>query len=208
MHIPYIKWWVPTFFLVALLQSLGSFITSSRKNIIGASLWVFIIGASYNAGGWYADSANINSLKGKNTSIVPTSTAHAGVKNVSTLPGGKPQEVNSVIPVAPRGSIRNGYAWGNCTWYVAGRRHIPRNWGHARTWYPNAQRAGWSVGAEPKVGAIGWTARGGRGYGHVVLVEKIEGGQVYIAEMNYTGLNRISHRWVPANSFKYIYEPK
>jgi surface antigen len=104
---------------------------------------------------------------------------------------------------APTGSFRNRYAYGNCTYYVAGRRNVPSNWGNARTWYPRAAAAGWRVGATPAIGAIAWTPNGW--YGHVALVEGINGNQVLVSEMNYNGWNRVDRRWAPASSFKYIY---
>ncbi len=97
----------------------------------------------------------------------------------------------------------NGYAYGNCTYYVANRRNIPRNWGNARSWFYSARVAGFATGSEPRAGAIAWTPMGY--YGHVALVEEVSGSMVRISEMNFAGWNRISTRWVPASSFSYIY---
>lgn len=97
----------------------------------------------------------------------------------------------------------NGYSWGHCTYYAANRRYIAANWGHARTWYKRAQIAGYETGAMPRIGAIAWTTEGR--YGHVAIVEQTSGAQVLVSEMNYTGLNRISSRWVHYSTFKYIY---
>jgi surface antigen len=101
-------------------------------------------------------------------------------------------------------SYGNGYAFGYCTWYVAGRRSIPGNWGDARSWYYNAQFSGYDVGSAPAVGAIAWTSAGW--YGHVAYVESVSGGMVTVSEMNYNGnWDRVTSRTVPASSFKYIY---
>jgi surface antigen len=107
--------------------------------------------------------------------------------------------------MAPQGTYANTYTRGQCTWYVAGRRQIPSNWGHARSWYYRASAQGWKVGSTPAVAAIAWTSAGT--YGHVALVEQIspDGKQVYISEMNYRGAYVKSYRWVSATSFKYIY---
>jgi peptidoglycan DL-endopeptidase CwlO len=107
--------------------------------------------------------------------------------------------------MAPPYTYANNYDWGQCTWYVAGRRRVPSNWGNAVSWYFRAQGAGWSVGATPAVGAIAWTPAGA--LGHVALVEQISTNynQVYISEMNFDGEDIIDHRWVSTNSFKYIY---
>lgn len=95
------------------------------------------------------------------------------------------------------------YQFGHCTYYVAGKRPVPPGWGHAKHWYGRANAAGFATGTEPSVGAIAWTSAGY--YGHVALVEAVEGPMVLVSEMNYTGWNKISRRWVPASTFKYIY---
>ena len=98
----------------------------------------------------------------------------------------------------------NGYAFGYCTYYVAGRRAIPGFWGDARNWYYNAQASGFSVGSNPVPGAIAWTGAGY--YGHVAYVESVSGGNVTVSEMNFNGgWNRVSSRTVSASSFRYIY---
>jgi surface antigen len=111
------------------------------------------------------------------------------------------------ISMSPSGTFANRYASGNCTKYVAGRRQVPENWGNANTWYARASSAGWSVGTVPAKGAIAWTPSGS--LGHVALVEDISPDyeSVYVAEMNEQGWGVISHRWVKASSFKYIYAP-
>jgi surface antigen len=98
----------------------------------------------------------------------------------------------------------NGYSYGYCTYYVAGRRYVPGNWGNAANWYYNARASGYSVGYAPAAGAIAWTAAGY--YGHVAYVEGVSGGMVTVSEMNYAGgWNRVSRRTVPASEFRYIY---
>jgi surface antigen len=107
--------------------------------------------------------------------------------------------------LAPDRSYANTYMRGQCTWYVASRRHVPNGWGNARQWYYNAIASGWRVGTTPAVGAIAWTSAGW--YGHVALVEQVSADhkRVYISEMNYVAPWVKSHRWVSATSFKYIY---
>jgi surface antigen len=97
----------------------------------------------------------------------------------------------------------NGYAYGNCTYYAANRRNIPRNWGNARNWLWAARQAGFATGTEPRVGAIAWTSLGY--FGHVAIVEEVSGGMVRVSEMNYSGWNRITSRWTTTSSFQYIY---
>lgn len=96
-----------------------------------------------------------------------------------------------------------GYAYGQCTWYVSKRRPIPQNWGNARDWLARSKAAGFTTGKNARPGAIGQTPVGR--YGHVVYVEKVENGQVYVSEMNYVGWNRMTYRWAPESEFSYIY---
>jgi surface antigen len=100
----------------------------------------------------------------------------------------------------------NGYSYGYCTYYVAGRRRVPSNWGNASQWYYNAIASGYSVGSSPRPGAIAQTSGGWGGFGHVAYVESVNGGSVTVSEMNYNGgWNRVSTRTVPASTFRYIY---
>lgn len=103
-------------------------------------------------------------------------------------------------------SAGNGYAAGNCTWYVKSRRpDIGSYWGNANQWIASAQAAGFSTGSAPKQGAIGVSFEGY--YGHVVYVESVseDGSTVNLSEMNAKGLGVISSRTAPASSFQYIY---
>jgi surface antigen len=138
------------------------------------------------------------------TPVAPATAAPAitKIKILSSDPTGY------ILPpeyMAPYATYANNYDQGQCTWYVATRRNVPSNWGNADTWYGKAALEGWSVGSIPAVGAIAWTPAGY--YGHVALVEQIstDYSEVYVSEMNYVGAGIISHRWVNASSFKYIY---
>lgn len=141
------------------------------------------------------------------SNVKPLSSAPpiATVASAQTLPGGPSGQVIPPGVIAPDFTYHNSYAWGQCTWYVAGRRPIPPHWGNAVSWYYNAISSGWKVGTTPAVGAIAWTSAGY--YGHVALVEKVsaDNKSVYISEMNYRGLDVKDYRWVSATSFKYIY---
>ena len=60
----------------------------------------------------------------------------------------------------------------------------------------------------PAPGAIIQTSAGGGGYGHVGIVERIEGDQMIISDMNYAGYNRVTWRKIPlsqAASYNYIH---
>lgn len=97
----------------------------------------------------------------------------------------------------------NGYAYGQCTFYVSRRRPIPQNWGNARDWVTRAKAAGFLTGKYARVGGIAQTTAGR--YGHVAYVERIEDGKVYVSEYNYVGWNRLSYRWASESEFTYIY---
>lgn len=124
----------------------------------------------------------------------PATSSPAAVQDESSAP--------AKVSFSP-GSRNNSYSYGYCTWYVASKRAVPGGWGNANSWYANARAAGVGVGTVPRAGAIAWTSAGY--YGHVALVESVQGNMVTVSEMNYNGWNRISSRTVPASSFRYIY---
>ncbi|TWP15427.1 LysM peptidoglycan-binding domain-containing protein [TM7 phylum sp. oral taxon 353] len=142
------------------------------------------------------------------------------------LPGGELPETERPGYVAPRGrssygnssygsstttsasrswltaSVGNRYAPGNCTWYAYERRlqlgrPIGSFWGHARAWSTSARAAGFLVNNTPAPGAIIQNAWGGYGYGHVGIVERVDGQNIYVSDMNYAGYNVISSRTIP-----------
>ncbi len=100
------------------------------------------------------------------------------------------------------GSFANTYAYGYCTWYVAGRRYIPNMLGNANQWPYNAPRAGMAVGSTPRAGAAGVTRWGN----HVVYIERVEGSTVYYSDMNgAAGWGRVGYGSGPASNYIYIY---
>lgn len=105
--------------------------------------------------------------------------------------------------VRPHGTYRSSYYYGQCTYYVASRINVPSNWGNAGRWIANAQAAGWQTGMVPRVGAIAATSEGY--FGHVAIVEAIDGSSVLISEMNFAGIGVVSQRWASASAFAYIY---
>src|ERR1700683_1395014 len=135
----------------------------------------------------------------------PAPAELASTKTTATLGVDSTGQMLPPIPMAPDFTYANDYSYGQCTWYVAGRRSIPNNWGNAANWYYAARADGWSTGAIPAVGAIATTTAGA--FGHVALVENSSADytQVYVSEMNYVGEGIKSFRWAPAGSFRYIY---
>ena len=110
-------------------------------------------------------------------------------------------------------SVGNRYAAGNCTWYAYERRlqlgrPIGSFWGHAKAWSDSARAAGFVVNDVPAPGAIIQNTWGGFGYGHVGIVERVDGQNIYIMEMNYRGYNIISPRTIPlaeAHRYNFIH---
>lgn len=101
----------------------------------------------------------------------------------------------------------NGYTPGYCTWYVANRIAVPKNWGNANTWAAYARASGWTVTSKPVVGAI---AQRGGGLGHVAIVEAVseDGAMIKYSDMNgIAGFARVGFsNWVPVSSYSnYIY---
>ena len=89
----------------------------------------------------------------------------------------------------------NHFAYGYCTYYVASRRQIP--WfGNAGTWLAGAIKYGFATGRVPRVGAIIVTSESR--WGHVGIVEAVDGGQITIAEMNYRGWAKVTTRTISA----------
>lgn len=95
---------------------------------------------------------------------------------------------------------KNTYAFGNCTYWAAGRRAqlghaIPNTWGDAYYWAYHAQADGYVVDHHPTVGSIMQTSAG---IGHVAIVERVDpNGYWTISEMNYAGFNQVDYRTLP-----------
>lgn len=91
----------------------------------------------------------------------------------------------------------HSFPYGYCTWYVASRKYIP--WGgNAGTWLYHAKAAGYATGKTPRPGAIVVTSESW--WGHVGIVEKVNGRNFTISEMNYTGFAKKSTRVLDASS--------
>lgn len=127
------------------------------------------------------------------TSKKSTSTLTAK-KSTSTI---APASSGKAYAVKYTGKSR-GFAWGNCTYYVAMHKNV--TWrGNANQWLRNAAAAGVPTGKAPAVGAI--ISLSGRGYnpyyGHVGIVAGIEGNDIIVKDMNYRRLNEVTIRKIP-----------
>lgn len=90
----------------------------------------------------------------------------------------------------------NAYPWGQCTYYVATIYNIPGNWGNADTWYQSARAAGYATTSKPTAGAVVvWGSGGGYSvYGHVGVVQSVQGGTFTVTEMNFYGVGIVDSR--------------
>lgn len=96
----------------------------------------------------------------------------------------------------------NAFAYGNCTYLVAGILNIPWT-GNANRWDDNARSMGYIVNETPYAGDV---AQSDAGYwGHVALVLSVQGNTVLIREMNYRGFNVDTERVASIAEFKYIH---
>ena len=183
-----------------------------NRSLIALAVWCMCIASLQSVTGHLETGSGTAATQTGNLSLA-SSTGAGAVRS-----GGVPAAIHAaVLPSGPSGQLlppgtmvqektyQNSYANGQCTWYVAGRRQIPANWGNAVSWYFHAASSGWSIGTLPAVAAIAWTPAGR--YGHVALVEQVsaDGSQVYVSEMNYRGVGVKSFRWVRSTQFKYIY---
>ena len=99
--------------------------------------------------------------------------------------------------------IGNNYTPGNCTWWAAENAPVIIDLGNANTWDDRATAVGVPISDNPTVGAVAQTDRGA--LGHVAVVKAIDGDMVLISEMNSIGLGIVDEKWVPADSYKYLY---
>lgn len=109
----------------------------------------------------------------------------------------------------PVGSANPGAA-GNCTWWVEEqiksymRRNAYPAWGgNAGWWDNNAPASGWPVQSMPtshSVVVFEPNTNGASTLGHVAWSDAVQarsdGVWIHITEMNWTGFNRVSSRWV------------
>lgn len=99
-----------------------------------------------------------------------------------------------------------GYSRECVSWAGWRRSQIGRPvyaWGNANTWDDRARSAGYSVNYTPEVGAVAQTDAGY--YGHVAVVEAIQGNSVVVSEMNYDGYGHFRYSTYPTSYFKYIH---
>jgi surface antigen len=108
------------------------------------------------------------------------------------------RSTSTATTYARRGGAVNGFPWGYCTWYAASKRGDVTWRGNAGTWLRNAQAQGRPTGRVPAKGAIIVTNESW--WGHVGVVESVQGDKVTISEMNYAGYGKVSTRTISNKS--------
>ncbi len=133
----------------------------------------------------------------------PTAPATSGLarREYATQSGvGQATDITPNFSRPKEGKIGQGhrFPYGYCTWFVAQKRFVP--WGgNAGTWLFNARAYGYKTGKNPTVGSIVVTTEN-RFYGHVAVVEKVNGDTITVSEMNYTGWAKKSVRQLSRSS--------
>lgn len=122
---------------------------------------------------------------------------HASASRIGIVTARSTRQRAARSYVARRGSV-NGFPWGYCTWYVASRRGDVTWRGNAGAWLRNAKAQGRATGRVPAKGAIIVTNESW--WGHVGIVESVQGDKVTISEMNYAGFGRVSKRTISNKS--------
>ncbi len=152
----------------------------------------------------------VNSLTTGDTILVPDGVLPAPTRTVTTTRATTNLSTNDSYTVYGFSPVygNNGYAYGYCTYYVASRISVPKNWGNANTWDNYAAASGWTVSSVPRAGAILQTDTGWAG--HVGIVEAVsdDGSMIKFSDMNgIAGYGRVGYSdWVPASSYPhYIY---
>jgi len=95
------------------------------------------------------------------------------------------------------------FKWGWCTYGAWSLTGWAGAWGNANMWDDNARKSGHTVSNTPIVGSI-FVDNGGR-YGHVGLVTAVNGSNITVKDMNYSGFGQWTTRTVSASNYVYIY---
>lgn len=129
------------------------------------------------------------SVKPHNVNVDDYPYRNAGHSQIDEPCFGPPRTTDSPDPW--------GYCTRQCTSYVAwaierSGRDAPRYWGDAKMWALRAPSS-WRVSA-PRMGDIAVSTAGT--WGHVMYVEKVQGGRMLVSEYNSALTGRYSTRWI------------
>lgn len=117
-------------------------------------------------------------------------------RQYATPEGGTPS-ISGFKDLTGKAGSGHRFPYGYCTWYVAQKRYVPWS-GNAGTWLYHAQTSGYKTGKTPQVGSIMVSSESW--WGHVAIVEKVSGGTITVAEMNYKGWAKVDRRVIDASS--------
>lgn len=97
-----------------------------------------------------------------------------------------------------------GYAFRNCTDWVAWRTKAPSGLGNAKTWDDRAPAYGYSTGSTPRAGAAAVSNYGY--YGHVMYVEAVNGdGSIVVSDYNRAGTGKYDINTINPNGLTFVY---
>jgi surface antigen len=129
--------------------------------------------------------------------VAPAPEAKPKPKQVKLNVGGKTYYEPAPVGIEDLPGSAHMFPWGQCTYYVAQVRHV--TWGgNARNWLANAAALGAKEGRTPIPGAI--VVTGESRYGHVAIVEKVDGNTFTVSEMNYKGRGIVDERTMSLGS--------
>jgi surface antigen/peptidoglycan hydrolase CwlO-like protein len=176
--------------------------------------------AETNAAAADADVRNSNSkiatLKAQQAAILAAASrgVHGAIPGASGGRGGACDNGygNGGYPMSWCGSPQDSITtpWGysrECVSWAGWRRsqmgRAAYAWGNANQWDDGARASGFRVDYSPEVGAVAQTDAGF--YGHVAVVEAVDGGDVIVSEMNYDGDGHYRMARYSSSYFKYIH---
>ena len=131
-----------------------------------------------------------------NTNNGGSNVTPAPVPTPTPTPAPAPSTNNNSGQGTSNGDYGNGYVAGQCTWWAYERRRqmgigTPSYLGNGGQWYATAPSYGLRVDHSPQVGAAISFLPGQAGadgfYGHVGVVEAVNGNTITISEMNAAG---------------------
>lgn len=139
-----------------------------------------------------------NGQKEETRTTAPGNTTLAR-RQYATAGGGTATDISSGYRTLDgKAGTGHRFPYGWCTWYVAQKRYVPWS-GNAGTWLYKAKSLGYKTGRKPTPGSIMVTTEN-RYYGHVALVEKVNGDTITVSEMNYVAWGKTSRRTLSASS--------
>jgi peptidoglycan DL-endopeptidase CwlO len=166
-----------------------------------------------------AKNGQVASLRAQQSAAIQAASSHVSRGSVPGASGGSGGACDN-------GSGNGGYPmvwcnaaqdslvdnWGmynrECVSYAAWKRSaigrpVPGGWGNANQWPGSARAAGYSVDGSPRVGDV--AVYMGGFYGHVGVVEAVNGGSIIMSDMNGDNAGHFSYDSWPTSSLTFIH---